>query len=95
MPMAFQSTAYFQRGDIDGNDSVGIGDAITLLMWMFISGSPAIPCQEAADLNDDGKLQLQDAIHLLSWLFASGPSPAQPHPDAGPDPDQNGPGCKW
>ncbi len=95
VPQAFQSVAYFRRGDVDGNHSLGIGDAVTMLMWMLIPGSPAIPCQEAADLNDDGQLQLQDAIHLLSWLFASGPSPAQPHPDAGPDPDQNGPGCKW
>ena len=94
VPLAFHSAAYFQRGDVDGNSIVGIGDAVTLLLWMFIPGSPVIPCQEAADLNDDGQLQLQDAVHLLCWLFASGPPPAQPHPDAGPDPDQNGPGCE-
>lgn len=94
VPMAFQATIYFQRGDVDRNAIVGIGDAVTMLMWMFIPGSPVIPCQEAADLNDDGQLQLQDAVHLLSWLFASGPPPASPHPEAGPDPDQQGPGCE-
>jgi hypothetical protein len=94
VPTAFHSTAYFQRGDSDRNGTPGIGDAITLLMWMFIPGSSPPPCLDAADFNDDGQLQLPDAVQLLNWLFASGPPPAAPYPDAGPDPDQSGPGCE-
>ena len=90
---AVQAVPYFLRGDVDASGTLSITDAIVLLEWMYLPASEPISCLDAADLDDSGSIQLTDAIVLLNWLFASGPPPAAPHPDRGPDPDQDDPGC--
>ena len=92
-PDALAAVPYFLRGDIDGSESVNITDAILLLRWLYLPGSPPISCLDAADLDDNGTIQLIDAISLLHWLFVAGPPPADPYPLPGADPAQKGPGC--
>ncbi|MEM7260737.1 MAG: FG-GAP-like repeat-containing protein [Planctomycetota bacterium] len=60
----------FIRGDVDGNGSLGIGDAILGLDHLF--AGVEIDCPDAADASDDGSINLADSIYVLSVLFGSG-----------------------
>ncbi len=85
LPFVYQEGSSFVRGDVDGNGSVNIGDAIHILQGLFANGHmPA--CLDWADANDDGSVNIADAIYLLSYLFVSGPAPAAPFPDPALDP---------
>ena len=81
----------FIRGDVDGDGSYGLPDAIVTLTHLFVS--PSITCLSAADVDDDDVVGLVDAIYTLLALFASGPEPAAPFPACGPDPTPGGLDC--
>ena len=51
---------------------------------IFTGGT--IPCDNAADSNDDGTLNIADAIALLGYLFNGATPPPPPFPDCGIDP---------
>ena len=72
----------FRRGDINGDSSVNLADAVYMLESLFVPGSAPIDCRDAADCNDDEGVNLADAIYLLSHLFVPG-SPSLPDPDGG------------
>ena len=63
----------------------GLVDAITILGYGFIPGSPAPPCLDAADANGDGILSsLGDGLYLLGFYFLPGsPAPPAPYPECG------------
>ena len=78
----------FRRGDCNRDGTVDIGDACTLLAFLFPSG-PVTPfeCEDACDGNDDETLDIADAIRVLSALFGSPTVPlGAPYPDCGADP---------
>jgi hypothetical protein len=78
--------AVFKRGDADGNGSLGMGDVIFVLRYLFLGGGD-LPCADAADANDDGAVGLGDAVYLLNYQFTGGPDPAAPGPHScGVDP---------
>lgn len=89
----------FVRGNIDSSASTApsgeirhtpdLFDAQAILRALF-QGSTAIPCLDAADVNDDGTVELSDAIALLNYFYRSGPPPAAPFPDPGADPEGEG-----
>jgi hypothetical protein len=81
----------FRRGDVNGDDSVNLADAIFMLESLFVPGSAAVDCRDAADCNDDEGVNLADSIYLLSHLFVPG-SPTLPEPegDCGADPTSAG-----
>ena len=83
----------FVRGDVDGNHSVNLADAIQILRLLFAGDRGAVDCGDAADVNDDGRLDLSDAIELLSYVFARGPSPTDPFPLCGTDLSTDDLGC--
>jgi hypothetical protein len=75
----------FRRGDVNNDGGApNISDPIYILDKEF-KGGPDYPCEDAADLNDDGDVDLTDAIHLFTYLFLSGPPPAEPFPECGKD----------
>ena len=76
----------FVRGDADGDGSVsGIIDSVYILNYLF--GQQAVPCLDAADVNDDGSVDIVDPVRLLHWTFAgSGNPPMLPFPACGADP---------
>ncbi len=64
----------FLRGDANGDWTIGIGDAIYILNYLF-KGDPAPVPYEAGDADCDGTVTLGDAVYLLNYLFKNGPPP--------------------
>ena len=62
----------FMRGDVNTDGACNIGDAISLLSFMF-NGGATPGCLDGADINDDGSLTIADPVRLLSGLFGSEP----------------------
>ena len=60
----------FLRGDADGDGSVGFPDAIKLLEAVFL-GVSDLECEDAADVNDDGRVTVSDAVMILRTLFVN------------------------
>ncbi|MBN1421483.1 MAG: hypothetical protein JXP34_22100, partial [Planctomycetes bacterium] len=81
----------FVRGDANRDERLDLGDALSILNYLFapdsvfVPGSPPLPCLDAADINDSGGLDLADAVYDLTFLFASGAPPKAPFPSCGPD----------
>jgi len=62
-------------GDADGDGAVNVSDAVYIINFVFISGSPAPDPIEAADVNCDLTVNVSDAVYLINYVFISG-SPA-------------------
>jgi hypothetical protein len=75
----------FVRGDWNCDGVVDILDT----SWV----SPANPCQDARDLNDDGLISTSDYLYQVNFLTKGGPPPPAPYPDCGPDPTPDGLVC--
>ncbi len=85
----------FIRGDANGDESVDLSDAVTILNYLFLGLELPTDCLDGLDANDSGTVDLSDAIQLLRFLFQGGAAPALPYPQAGPDPTQDGlPDCE-
>lgn len=79
-----QARASFRRGDTNGDDRLGLTDAVVLLEHLF-EGGVTLKCSDAADANDDGEVNLSDAAFVLLYLFRGGPQPPAPYPACGLD----------
>lgn len=75
----------YLRGDSDGDGVLNpLADALHLLSFGFLGGSPP-PCLDAADVDGDGESNpIADGIYLLSFGFLSGPPPPEPFSACGP-----------
>jgi hypothetical protein len=81
------TTETFRRGDTDGDGSLVISDAISILNYLFTGTGHAPSCEDAADVNDDGVLNIGDPIFLLGYMFLGSATPPAPGPDnCGEDP---------
>lgn len=88
------TTPQFVRGECNGDSLVNIADAITLLAFLFPTGSPPVlGCRDACDANDDAQLDIADAVALLASLFGSPATPLPPPTACGPDPATDGLDC--
>ena len=81
----------FLRSDVNVDGSTDIGDALTLLVFLF--GGGVITCDDAGDSNDDGALNVADVISILGYLFIGSAPPPAPFPDCGGDPTGDLLGC--
>ena len=85
--------ARFRRGDHNGDGSLDISDALSLLGYIFNNG--ATNCMDAGDANDDGGVDVSDAVRVLLHLFGNtGPLPA-PHGACGSDPTPDNLDCQF
>ena len=75
----------FIRGNANGDASVNVADAITILEYLF-SGGATPDCLSALDVNDSSSVNIADSIHLLGFLFSGGIPPELPYPNPGVDP---------
>ncbi|OUU23060.1 MAG: hypothetical protein CBC13_06535, partial [Planctomycetia bacterium TMED53] len=80
----------FLRGDHNGDGSVDISDAMSLLSALFANGTTS--CEDAADSNDDGNIDVSDAVRTLQYLFAGSTIPA-PIDTCGVDQTDDGLDC--
>jgi PKD repeat protein len=85
VPIRFPLPRLFIRGDVDSNRVVDITDAITLLNFQFLGGTPP-RCIDSGDILDQGSLTITSAITLLNFLFLGGAPPSVPFPSLGLDP---------
>ena len=67
----------FIRGDANGDSTVDISDATTMLNWLFL-GSAEPGCVASNDSNGDGAINISDPTHLLNFLFLGGTAPPAP-----------------
>ncbi len=82
----------FLRGDANQDQILNLGDVITTLDYLFVSGIAPI-CPDAVDSNDSGNINIADAISVLGYLFSGGAPPAPPFPAPGPDPTDDALTC--
>lgn len=73
----------FRRGDPNGDGSVDVSDAVSMLQYLF-EGLP-ISCVDAADFADNGSVNIADPVGLVGFLFGGESPPAQPYPNCGTD----------
>ena len=88
--------AIFRRGDVDGNGTAELTDAVFILNYLF-QGFDAPGCPETADSDDNGAVDISDAVRLLGWLFLGGePLPPPGAEECGRDPTPgDAPGCDY
>jgi len=85
---------FLRRGDVGGEGTIDLSDAILILNYLFLAG-PAPPCLDASDADDDGEVALTDGIVVLQFLFLGGEPPKTPGPNTcGPDPTPDGLSCR-
>jgi hypothetical protein len=84
--------AYFVRGNVDSSSSprdkdsynaVGNMTDAMLLFDALFKGGAALPCNDAADVNNNGLIEVSDVVHLLNHLYRGGAPPRPPYPQAG------------
>ena len=71
---AFTYVDIYARGDATGDGRRDISDAISVLRFLFLSGSPP-PCPDVAEINGDGSTDISDPVFLLLHLFSGGTAP--------------------
>ncbi len=74
MPLVVEVVA---SGDVNSDGAYDITDPISLLAYIFASGTPP-RCLRTADLNLDGNIDLGDAVYELLYLFGGGLPPQNP-----------------
>ncbi|HEX9284235.1 MAG TPA: SUMF1/EgtB/PvdO family nonheme iron enzyme, partial [Nitrospirales bacterium] len=80
------------RGDASVGTFLGLEDVITIAQHLFLGDPEHLPCDDAADANDDGQVNIGDAISVLFYLF-DGDQPPQPFPECGEDPTEDSLNC--
>ncbi len=70
--MNYDMTVNYICGDANGDMSVNVADAVTIISYIFAFGDVAYPVQ-ASDANCDGSTNVGDAIHIVNHVFRSGP----------------------
>jgi hypothetical protein len=63
-------------GDSNGDDAVNIGDAVTLINYVFKGGPPPDP-ECLGDANGDASVNVGDAVYLINFVFSGGPEPVE------------------
>jgi parallel beta-helix repeat protein len=72
------STQSYLCGDTNGDGSINISDAVYLINYVFVSGSPApTPFLCIGDANGDGTVNISDAVWIINYVFLGGPAPSE------------------
>lgn len=74
----------FLRGDVDANGKIDVMDTQRIYSWLY-SGQN-LDCQDAADVNDDGKVDLSDSVYLSEFISRKRRSLPVPFLSKGYDP---------
>jgi len=61
-------------GDANGDGLVNIGDAVSIVNYVF-KGGPTPNPPEAGDANCDRAINVGDAVYIINFIFKGGPAP--------------------
>lgn len=65
----------YRPGDANGDWQVNVGDAVSIVAYIFRGGpSPAEP-RWRANGNGDGAINVGDAVYVVNYIFRGGPRP--------------------
>ncbi len=67
-------------GDANGDDMVNVGDAVSIINFVFKDGTAPDPIQ-AGDANCDATCNIGDGVALISFIFNGGVEPCANCPD--------------
>jgi hypothetical protein len=70
----FTTGGSYVCGDANGDHSVDISDAVSLIAYIF-SGGPAPNPLQAGDGNCDTVVDISDAVYVIAYIFSGGPAP--------------------
>lgn len=77
----------FRRGDVNADAKFNVTDIVNLLGALFLGQPDLIVCQDASDVDDDGRVNNTDVVYSISYQFLAGVAPPPPGDLAcGPDP---------
>jgi hypothetical protein len=63
-------------GDANADASVNVSDAVYIINYVFITGSPEpLPVKACGDANSDASVNVSDAVYIINYVFIIG-SPA-------------------
>ena len=83
----------FLRGDVTGGGKRNSRDLSLLAAHLFQRA--ALPCEDSADVDDNGMVDASDLVYLTSWLIHDGEPPFPPSDLRGPDPTDDALNCAW
>lgn len=63
-------------GDVTGDGSINISDAVGLVDYIFAGGTPPLP-YSSGDANCSGAIDISDAVFLIAYIFSGGALPCQ------------------
>jgi hypothetical protein len=76
----------YRCGDPDGSGVVEVADAVYLVNYIFLPGSPAPDPYESGDPDCSGVVEVADAVFLINYIFVpDAPTPCDPDNDTVPD----------
>ena len=70
----FMSTCCAVAGDASNSGDVNIGDATTIVSYVF-AGGDAPPCLDEGDADGGGDVNIGDATYIVKYVFQSGDAP--------------------
>jgi hypothetical protein len=65
------------RGDVNGDGIVNVGDVVYLVSYLYKGGPPPDPVR-MGDCNCDDIVNVGDVVFLVSYLYKGGPEPVCP-----------------
>jgi len=66
---------YIVCGDAGGDLALSVGDAVSVINYVFKGGPPPDPlCM--GDANSDSTVNVSDAVFMITYVFKGGPAPA-------------------
>jgi hypothetical protein len=66
------------KGDVNGDNTVNISDAVYLIAWIFSGGPAPIPAPLVGDVNCDVITNISDCVSIIAYIFSGGPAPCGP-----------------
>jgi hypothetical protein len=75
LSLAMEPAAYVS-GDANFDGDLNVGDAVTIINFVFNDGLPPAP-YFSGDANADGEVNIADAVYLINYIFNGGPPPAE------------------
>jgi len=73
-------------GDANNDKTVNVSDAVYIINYVFVGGSPAPIPLESGNVNCDESVNVSDAVYIINYVFVGGsPAPCDPDGDTIPD----------